>query len=69
LTLRPRRRFRAAQPWGRALAAVANAEKVTPDITTTTEAGAIGGVLAGGSNFGSAANADALLDQDQMFDF
>jgi propionate CoA-transferase len=35
----------------------------------TTEAGAIGGVLAGGSNFGSSANADSVIDQNQMFDF
>lgn len=51
------------------VAAIANEEKVTPYITLTTEAGAVGGVLAGGSSFGSSRNADAIIDQNQMFDF
>ena len=51
------------------IAAVANEEKVTPYITLTTEAGAIGGVLASGPSFGSATNADAIIDQNQQFDF
>jgi propionate CoA-transferase len=51
------------------VASVAAEEKVTPFLTMTTEAGAMGGVLAGGSSFGSSTNADAILDQNQMFDF
>jgi propionate CoA-transferase len=51
------------------VAAVAAEEQVTPFLTMTTEAGAIGGVLASGSSFGSSANADAVIDQNQMFDF
>ena len=51
------------------VAAVAAEEQVTQYLTMTTEAGAIGGVLAGGSSFGSSANADSVIDQNQMFDF
>ncbi len=51
------------------VAAVANEEKVTPYIVMTTEAGAVGGVLASGSSFGASANAHSILDQNQMFDF
>jgi propionate CoA-transferase len=51
------------------VANVANEEKVTPLLVMTTEAGAVGGVLAGGSSFGSAANAHSVIDQNQMFDF
>ncbi len=42
------------------VANVANEEKVTPYLVMTTEAGAVGGVLAGGSSFGSSANAHSI---------
>ncbi|WGI22513.1 malonate decarboxylase subunit alpha [Amylibacter sp. IMCC11727] len=51
------------------VATIANEEGVTPYITLTTEAGAVGGVLASGSSFGSSTNADSVIDQNQMFDF
>ncbi|MGV7032474.1 acyl CoA:acetate/3-ketoacid CoA transferase [Methylobacterium symbioticum] len=51
------------------ISAVAAEEQVTPYITLTTEAGAVGGVLASGSSFGAATNADCIIDQNQMFDF
>ncbi len=51
------------------VAAVANEEKATPFITMTTEAGAVGGILASGSSFGSSANAHSIIDQNMMFDF
>ena len=51
------------------VASIANEEKVTPYLTLTTEAGAVGGVLASGSSFGSSANAHAIIDQNTMFDF
>lgn len=51
------------------ISSIAAEEGVTPYITLTTEAGAVGGVLASGSSFGAATNADCVIDQNQMFDF
>jgi propionate CoA-transferase len=51
------------------VANVANEEKVIDYLTLTTEPGVIGGIPAGGLNFGTGTNMDALVDQPNQFDF
>ncbi|MFO1324306.1 MAG: acyl CoA:acetate/3-ketoacid CoA transferase [Burkholderiales bacterium] len=51
------------------VAKVANEEKVLGYVTLTAEPGVIGGLPQGGLDFGAAVNTDAVIHQNQQFDF
>ena len=51
------------------ISSIANEEKILNYITLTAEPGMIGGLPAGGLNFGAATNTSAVIDQPSQFDF
>lgn len=51
------------------IASVANEEKILNYLTLTAEPGVIGGVPASGLDFGAAVNTDAIINQNEQFDF
>ncbi|MGF1763630.1 3-oxoacid CoA-transferase [Aliivibrio kagoshimensis] len=51
------------------IASITDEEGITDQVIATVEPGAIGGTPAGGLSFGAAAYPEAVITQDQMFDF
>jgi propionate CoA-transferase len=51
------------------VATVANEERISHLLTMTVESGLIGGIPSTGGNFGTGVNMDAVIDENQQFDF
>ncbi len=51
------------------VATVANEERISHLLTMTVESGLIGGIPSTGGDFGTGVNMDAVIDENQQFDF
>src|SRR5271157_2734197 len=51
------------------VAAVANEERILHLLTLSVESGLIGGIPSSGGDFGTGVNMDAVIDENQQFDF